>query len=42
VSAQNDWDHDYYGVLMWFENNAQCDLKLMFVTIPMYFSMIAT
>ncbi len=26
---------------MWFENYVWCDLKLMFVTIPMYFSTIA-
>ncbi len=26
---------------MWFENFVRCDLKLMFVTIPMYFSTIA-
>ncbi len=41
ASAQNGWDCDFYGVLMWFENFVQCDLKLMFVTIPMYFSTIA-
>ncbi len=39
--AQNGWDCDFYGVLMWFENNVWCDLKLMFVTIPIYFFTIA-
>ncbi len=39
--AQNGWDLDFYGVSMCFENYVQCDLKLMFVTIPMYFSTIA-
>ncbi len=31
----------FYGVLMWFEKCVRCDLKLMSVTIPMYFSTIA-
>ncbi len=35
--AQNGWDRDFYGVLMWYENYVWCDLKLVFVTIPMYF-----
>jgi hypothetical protein len=39
--AQNGWDCDFYGVLMWFENYVPCDLKLIFVTINMYFSTIA-
>jgi hypothetical protein len=41
ASAQNGWDRDFYGVLMWFEFYVWCGMKSMFATIPMYFSMIA-